>query len=258
MTATLDNPPLPSRDRVEPGSFLLPPAKFPRTCSTTSVNPDKIASGIIVQLNNILSTKSYYDISILFLDSGYWRDHLCLSWDFRTLKGKEQISNFFSKGCRILSVEVDRSSTFRAPHVGPIDGFGDIMGVEFFTKVTTEVGRGEGVVRLAEIDGTWKISTFFSSLVELNGHEEAVNHNRPTGVQHGELKGRKNWLERRTADINFENKNPAVIIVGTVFFLSMGIANKRRCGPERTDCCRSSENAQCRHPSYRPRGPHWG
>lgn len=222
MAATLDpgaalrHRPIPSRDRIEPGSYNIPLGKFPQTCSTASIDPNKVASELIEQLNSALSAKDYQAVSNLFLENGYWRDHLCLSWDFRTLKGREDISSFLSKGCRLVSVDIDRSSAFRAPHVGPIDGFGDVTGVEFFTKATTQLGSGQGVARVAEIDGTWKFSTFFSSLTDIKGHEESVNHRRPRGVQHGEQKGCKNWLEKRIDDINFEGKSPAVIIIGTV------------------------------------------
>jgi hypothetical protein len=203
------------QNRVEPGSYNLPLASFPSSCSTTPANPDGIASGLIDQLNHALSTKNYDAVSSLFLDTGYWRDHLCLSWDFRTLKGSEDIKSLLGKGCRLTRVEVDRSSAIRAPHAGPIDAFGEIMGVEFFVAVTTEAGRGRGIARLAEVDGRWKISTLFTSLEELSGHEEAVKHRRPVGVQHGEQRNRENWLERRNADVNFEGKNPAVVIIGT-------------------------------------------
>lgn len=203
-----------SQDRVEPGSYMVPPAKFPKTCSTTPADPDELASGVINKLNDSLKTQDYKTLANQFLGDGYWRDHLCLSWDFRTFKGQENILNFLSKGCRLSSVEIDRSSPIRAPHVGPIDGFGEVTGIEFFIKVDTQVGRGRGIVRLAEDKGIWKICTFFTSLTELKGHEESVDHRRPKGTYHGEKTDRRNWQERRIDDINFEGKDPSVVIIG--------------------------------------------
>jgi hypothetical protein len=49
-------------------------------------------------------------------------------------------------------------------------------------------------------------------MVEIKGHEE--NKERPFGVRHGEQQGRKNWKDRRIDEINFEGKDPAVLIVG--------------------------------------------
>lgn len=218
---------IPSRDRIEPGSHIVLPAQFPPTCSTSvsDVEADKVASDLINQLNKAIITKDYSAISSLFLKAGYWRDHLCLSWDFRTLKGSENISSFLEKS-RAVSLEIDRSSASRAPHIGPIDGIG-VMGIMFFVNATTELGSGRGIVSLAEADGSWKIFTVFTSLVELKGHEESANHRRPIGARHGEQKGRKNWLERRNADMNFEGKNPTVIIIGIMDPINYGdFANK--------------------------------
>lgn len=203
--------------------------------------------------------EDYGTVSSLFLDNGYWRDHLCLSWDFRTLKGREGIFNFLRKGCRVTNVEIDRTSSSRAPHVGPIDAFGEVIGVEFFTNVTTEIGNGRGVAFLAEIDGVWKFSTYFTSLVELKGHEESVEQRRPIGVKHGEQRGRKNWQEKRNADISFEGKNPAVVIVGKLpcYFLRILLICCRSWSKWTYSRC-SSQNAQCRYLSYRQRGSHWG
>lgn len=204
-----------SQDRVTPGSCNIPVGEFPRSSNNaTSTDPESVAAGIIKNLNEAVSKKDYRAVSNLFLENGYWRDHLCLTWDYHTVKGRDKISQFLQENHRLESVEIDKSSSFRAPHVGPIDAFGDVIGVEFFTKVTTDVGSGQGVVRLAERNGEWKIFTFFTSLKELKGHEERVRHHRPRGVQHGEHPGRQNWLERRIAEVEFKDKEPAVVVVG--------------------------------------------
>lgn len=204
-----------SKDRVTPGSYNIPLGEFPRSSNnTTSTNPENVAAGIITKLNEAVSKKDYRAVSNLFLENGYWRDHLCLTWDYHTVKGREKISQFLQDNGRIVSVEVDKSSSFRAPHVGPIDAFGDVIGVEFFVKVTTDLGSGQGLVRLAESDGGWKIFTFFTSLQQLKGHEERVRHHRPRGVEHGLHPGRQNWQERRIAEVEFKDKEPTVVIVG--------------------------------------------
>jgi hypothetical protein len=49
---------------------------------------------------------------------------------------------------------------------------------------------------------------------KLHGHEETLNENRPNGAMHGAHVGRTNWQDRRNADVDFEGKDPAVLIVG--------------------------------------------
>ncbi|KAJ5811914.1 hypothetical protein N7474_008215 [Penicillium riverlandense] len=204
---------LPSQERVEPGSINIPLGKFPPTCSTTPENPDQTASDIINCLNDALAKKERQTLSDLFLENSYWRDHLCFSWDFHTITGAKGITAYVSEASS-TKLEIDRSSAMKAPHAGPIDAFGEVHGIEFFITIETDVGRGNGVIRLAQDGSNWKIFNVFTSLAELKGHEEAVSRHRPVGVKHGEQQGRKNWQDRRTADINFEGKEPAVVIVG--------------------------------------------
>ncbi|KAJ4513954.1 hypothetical protein HRR83_004881 [Exophiala dermatitidis] len=204
-----------SKDRCEPGSVNIPVAKWPKTAQTTSVDANAVANKIVDTFNNALANGDTQAIADLFLDDGYWRDHLGVSWDLRTLKGPKKIAEFLADvGCPLQKIEIDRSSAYRSPQLGAFDGTGDVKGIQFFFNFTSKVGAGQGVARLAERDGQWKIFTLFTTLRELKGHEEAVGPRRSKGVEHGGKPDRKNWLERRRAEINFENKEPTVMILG--------------------------------------------
>lgn len=205
---------LQSRDRVEPGSHDIPLGEFPPTSVSSPENPGVIASDIINQLNESLAAKDGGNIAALFIENCYWRDHLCYSWDFRTINGAQAISAYVTEPKTPCKIEIDHSSAFRTPHTGPIDAFGDVLGLEFFIKVTTANGHGNGVVRLAEESGSWKLFNVFTSLVGVADVEEATGFNRPIGVQHGEQKGRENWRDRRVDEVNYVDKEPAVLIVG--------------------------------------------
>ncbi|EXJ89608.1 hypothetical protein A1O3_02675 [Capronia epimyces CBS 606.96] len=203
-----------SKDRCEPGSVNIPVAKWPKTAETTSVDSDAVATKIVDAFNSALAKRDTKAIADLFLEDGYWRDHLSVSWDLRTLKGREKIAGFLANGCPLTKIEIDRSTAYRAPQLGAFDGTGDVKGIQFYFNFTSQVGTGQGVARLAERDGEWKIFTFFTTLRELKGHEEAVGPRRSKGVEHGGKPDRKNWLERRKAEIEFENKEPVVLILG--------------------------------------------
>lgn len=205
---------LESKDRVEPGSHDIPLGKFPQTSLSSPENPGAIATDIINQLNESLAAKDSGKIASLFIENCYWRDHLCYSWDFRTINGAQAISAYVTEPKTPCKIEVDQSSDFKAPHTGPIDAFGEVHGIEFFIKVTTANGYGNGVVRLAEESGNWKLFNVFTSLVGAADVEEATGLNRPIGVQHGEQQGRKNWQDRRVDEVNCVDKEPAVLIVG--------------------------------------------
>lgn len=73
-------------------------------------------------------------------------------------------------------------------------------------------------MRLAQEGEKWKIFTIFTSLRELKDAPEGTGVNRPAGVQHGALHGRKNWLDRRAAEVNYEDSQPDVLVVGRFFY----------------------------------------
>jgi cation diffusion facilitator CzcD-associated flavoprotein CzcO len=178
------------------------------------VDANKVADEIVAKFNEALLKKDNDAASKLFLsDKSYWRDHLALTWDFRTSKGAQNIKKLLDEAkVQLEKIEIDKASSFRAPKFGPIDAFGDVNGIQFFIRFETEVGRGEGVINLAEDNGEWKLFTVYTSLQELKGHEEPVGHRRTRGVKHGGDPARKNWKERREAEK--EDIDPRVLIIG--------------------------------------------
>ena len=212
---------LPSHARVEPGSSQLAPATYPSANSSPSIDVDGVTASWIASINTILGNRDYAALKQLFLPESYWRDQLGLSWDFHTLHGPEKIISFLSShpaGCRIESLKIDTSAAPRMPTVTAVDFDGTINGVQSCLVIETDVGRGRGLVRLAQDQGDggkWKAFTLFTAIYELKGYEENVKTRRPLGVDHGEHPDRKNWQERRAAQENFEgDKEPTVLILG--------------------------------------------
>ncbi|KIW35339.1 uncharacterized protein PV07_02040 [Cladophialophora immunda] len=203
-----------SKDRCEPGSVNIPLCKWPQTAQSTSVDPDVVATKIAESINTALENEDTKSIAELFLEDGYWRDHLGLSWDLHTLKGKDKLTSFLAdNGCPLTKIEIDKTTAYRSPQLGAFDGTGEVKGIQFFFNFTSKVGRGQGVARLAERDGQWKIFTFFTTLREIAGHEENIGHKRPKGVEHGERMNRKNWQERRRDEIDFKDRDPVVMVI---------------------------------------------
>lgn len=119
-----------------------------------------------------------------FLEESYWRDHLCLSWDFHCLQGSEKIKSFMKKsGIRIKSLAIDTSSELRSPIASPLDE--GVIPVQTFLTVETDVGYGTGVVRLLQDQaGEWKAFTLYTCLTQLNGHGDLTGPRRPNGSCH--------------------------------------------------------------------------
>ncbi|KKK21987.1 flavin-containing monooxygenase [Aspergillus rambellii] len=219
--ATPDVQQVPSHMRTVPGSFNIPVARFPSVAKNEPINADRIASTVVDAFNKSLDQQDFQSIGGLFVDNGFWRDHLALSWKLRTVQGSKGIVEFLQScsesrdGLRLKKIALDTSSAVRAPQVCTIDGTGSVPGVQFFFTVETKLGSGMGVARLVSENGIWKIFTLYTGLRSLNGHEEATYHRRPKGAEHGGRPDRKNWAEKRADDAAYENdKEPTVLIIG--------------------------------------------
>ncbi|KAI9878888.1 MAG: hypothetical protein M1830_010244 [Pleopsidium flavum] len=211
----------PSYNRVEPGSSHLAAANYPKANPSEPVDVEKVAKAWVTSLNNVLKSGDFSNLEKLFLKESYWRDQLCLSWNYHTFNGPDKMVQFLKKapnGVRLHSLDLDTNSKLRAPTVSAVDFSGKVMGVQSFLTVETDVGRGRGLVRLLqdqEDGGKWKAFTLFTTMHELKGHEETIRGRRPTGVAHGGQPGRKNWQERRVAEQNLEGEmDPTVLILG--------------------------------------------
>ncbi|KAF2199301.1 FAD/NAD(P)-binding domain-containing protein [Delitschia confertaspora ATCC 74209] len=205
---------IPSHERVEPGSVNIPMGKFPPTATMKDIDAAKVAEDIITPFDKALSENNYDSLANLFLENSYFRDHLALSWDLRTLKGRDRILEYLKSSSSLKKVELDKSTAFRSPAVADIDACGEVKGVQFFITFETELGKGSGAVRLAETDGQWKIFTFFITLEGLKSHPEPRYHKRTKGVQHEGNPDRKSWKEKREAESELQEKDPVVLIIG--------------------------------------------
>ncbi|KAI0409490.1 hypothetical protein F4802DRAFT_593135 [Xylaria palmicola] len=206
---------VPSSERAVPGSVNIPIATWPTTPDINAEATDATAIAVDIgdSFNKLLQRKDYKGVADLFVEAGYWRDQLALTWDLRTAKGSEAIVNLLQEGHHLVSINLDTSLPDPAG-IADLRYDGSVRGIQFFTTVTTQFGSGRGLVRLIQDSGVWKIWTLFTVLEKLNGYEEALGSNRASGVQHGARAGRKNWVERREAESSFQDSNPDVLIIG--------------------------------------------
>ncbi len=220
-TATLQYPP---SNHVLPGTSLLPTAHFPNPQAApdssgldSALSPEAIAAEWVSSFNRLVTGEDLSQIEI-FLNQSWWRDLLCVDWDFHTLQGPEQIAKFItssSQGCRITNVSLCKSPPHKTPQIAAAGG---LRIVQAFLEVETANGRGEGLVRLISDPndgGRWKAFTLFTSLKELQGHEESTHDRRPTGVNRVLHNGNTNWKDRLTAQQSFDDgREPTVLILG--------------------------------------------
>ncbi|KAH7153638.1 hypothetical protein EDB81DRAFT_841793 [Dactylonectria macrodidyma] len=204
-----------------PGSVNIPIAKFPTTVGPAESNIQELAEKIIEQFNQGLASRDSTFLSSLFAVDGFWRDHLVLSWAFRTVSGRQDVQDYLHRsftadeGPVLKSIALDTTSPARLPQSGLLDGE-KVPCLIFSFILDSTIGSGKGVARLIQDSpGTWSIFTFYTVLQQLHGHEENLFDRRPQGVQHGGVPGRTNWAERRRAEEGYEDgSNPDVLILG--------------------------------------------
>lgn len=209
---------VPSSQRCEPGSVNLPVAQWPQSAPDGPVDPLAVANAVASELNTYLnrapSREAADGVGSLFLEDSYWRDHLALSWDVRTLKGKDKIAAFLQDNSSLAEVSIDTSTEFRSPKVAAFNPEQTSKGILTYVTFTTKTGRGRGLMKLAQHESSWRIWSLFTTLQELVGFEEPIGTRRLNGVNHGYHNGRKNWLDRRRDEESFVNAEPDVLIIG--------------------------------------------
>ena len=123
---------------------------------------------------------------------------------------------------------MDASNVVRAPKFAPVDADGEVIGVQFFLNIHTVHGSGQGLIRLVEEAGNWKVFTLYTRLEELKGYGQNIFDRRPVGAEHGGMPGRSNWADKRAGALDYaDGSEPAVLVVGMSLSISLNgdIAN---------------------------------
>ncbi len=152
------------------------------------------------------------DASGLFTEDGYWRDLVSFTWDVRTFRGRPQIAAGVEEHAAAVGAGGFRLEEGKEVAVVERDG---IACVEAFFVFETAAARGRGHLRLVRDEaepGTWRAWTLLTTAQELKGFEERTGHRRPRGNEH--VRGKENWLDRRTHESRFEDGDPDVLIIG--------------------------------------------
>jgi hypothetical protein len=144
----------------------------------------------------------------LFLNGGYWRDMLALTWDFRTFEGKNAVSKFLQDQLGVFNPQQDTFSLQR-DLVEFQQPYPDIAWIQAFFNFDTNVGHASGVFRLVPLpDGAWKAHVVYTNLEDLKGFPERTGSLRNYEPNHGK------WGAKREREREFLDEEPTVVVVG--------------------------------------------
>ncbi|KAF2271169.1 putative flavin-binding monooxygenase [Lojkania enalia] len=188
-----------------------------KTTRATERDPKSIAQVWLNKFTSVLSSGDAAQLKNIVHSESWWRDFLTLTWDFRTIRGIQKMTEFLSEHMSVTqfnNFKLQETGKFAPNFQSPIEGLEWVVSMFHFE---TKVGRGKGIIRLAQgDDGAWKAHMISTSLQELKGMEEIAGVRRPHGGNNSLKGGVKegNWLERRERQKEFLDEDPTVLIVG--------------------------------------------
>ena len=181
-------------------------------------SPRDTVQAWIDRFATVLASNDTSKLATLFHEDSWWRDHLALGWDLRTIHGLSNIISFVDSRTSHIDPKSFKlpsdTESFPPSLSAPIEGLEWTQSMFFFETTT---GRVRGFLRLAPgEDGTHKAHMLYTALDDLKGHEEKTGSRRALGgknsLEGGIIKG--NWFERRQRKHDFTDEDPQVVIIG--------------------------------------------
>ena len=171
-----------------------------------NLDAKEVAASWFKELSEAVESKDIDRLSNLFLDEGLWRDMLALTWEFRTFEGKQRIHAFLQDNLNSSGLSNFKLKPETVEFQQPYQDLAWIQGIFAFE---TSVGKGNGVFRLVPTStGRWMAYILYTNLEELKGFPEQIGANRNFQPNHGL------WPAQRQREINFEDSEPVVVIIG--------------------------------------------
>ena len=165
----------------------------------------------LADFESALNARDREDLASLFADECHWRDLMAFTWNITPHEGIAEIVDRLIEvqptiQAHDFQVATNRTSPREVKRAG-------VSVVEAIFEFETALGRAHGVLRLlaSQPDKAWVLMT---SLDELKGHEEPINGRRPGGEARSRNFGGANWADLRAREQEFNDREPAVLIVG--------------------------------------------
>ena len=167
----------------------------------------------LTKFASMLQSGDYDGLEGLFVPEAWMRDLLGITWDFRSLNGRDKVIQHVKENSHvgIDNLRLCDSGSF-APRF--VQASPELEWIESMFGFETIYGRGRGMIRLVANNpehNNWRCYIISFILEELKGHEEKLGIHRPSG--NIDPTG-GNWQERRDAEKDFLGQDPVVLIVG--------------------------------------------
>ena len=174
----------------------------------------RAAEDWLVAFEAALVARDVARIGTLFHQDCHWHDILAFTWHLTPLAGRDTVAARLAAeqartGAHGFHLPPGRKPPRAVKRLG-------IDSIEAIFEFKTADGRGAGVIRLSPADESgamqaWLLST---TLESLDGHEEKIGANRPTGAAYSRNFGGDNWADVRRKASAYADREPTVLVVG--------------------------------------------
>ena len=174
----------------------------------------RAAEDWLVAFEAALVARDAARIGALFHHDCHWHDILAFTWHLTPLAGRDTVAARLAAeqartGAHGFHLPPGRKPPRAVKRLG-------IDSIEAIFEFKTADGRGAGVIRLSPADESgamqaWLLST---TLESLDGHEEKIGANRPTGAAYSRNFGGDNWADVRRKASAYADREPTVLVVG--------------------------------------------
>ncbi|KAG2097526.1 uncharacterized protein F5147DRAFT_816517 [Suillus discolor] len=163
---------------------------FPQRLVThpSNVSSSEVATEWLNAFSAAITQSDTAAVVDLFLEDGFWKDVIALTWDFRTFEGRKDIKKLLD--ARLVATGLYELRLLQEPLNEPH-------------------GKGTAVVYLVPLpDSKWKAYTLLTCLDSLTNFPQKLGPLRNWETDHG------SWEEKRRQETEFSNNDPTVIVIG--------------------------------------------
>lgn len=173
----------------------------------------RAAAGWLRAFEAALTSRDASRLAALFHEDSHWRDILAFTWNYTSATGPEGIAaRLAAEQARTAAQGFHLPRGRKPPRQVKRLGIDSIEAI--FEFITAE-GRGAGIIRLSPAsEGGMKAWLLSTTLEALTGHEERIGDNRPTGAAYSRNFGGDNWAGMRRKASAYDDREPAVLVVG--------------------------------------------
>lgn len=181
---------------------------------TVAIDAQRAASEWLHSFQQAFNAHDASGVASLFEDEGSWRDILAVSGQLRTCDTPEAMAALLAQEWKLSpDRQIHIESIWKSEQA---ERYGEQV-VEAFFRFSTQVGQGEGIVRLRpDVTQPANLSAWmlFTSLHALDLPPADPTVQAPPTREAAVGPDIRNWLDRRLDEIEYTQRQPTVLVVG--------------------------------------------